>query len=169
MVVGRYLPTSNQDTHSPPPQTIPPVDSVPSPPLSRTPTHPARLGSTSDPGTPIPWSRSNTPPSHPPATPHRGQLGEINDMPTPGPSEQGSCGRHEDYGDRSDDDPPARKRQKKTRTRQKENPIMLLTTAIERNTQIIEEQHRQSYQLLERTAEAQQKMLQNLVTALGNN
>ena len=163
MVVGRYLPESAQGTHSPHPETTRPHDRTPTPPVGLDST----LDQTSDsPGTPIPWSRSNTPPPHPSVTPRHGRLQDVQNTPPPGPSWSGDRRRYEDHDDRSEDNPPVRKRQKKTRTRQKEDPVSLLTAAIERNTEVVEQQHRESQGLLERTAQAQQKMFNDLMGAL---
>ena len=170
MVAGRYVPTNTQDMSSALPQSVLPVDSVPSPPPPHVPTPPIEVGRTFDsPGSPFTWSRSNSPPLHPPATPHHGQLEEIHNTPSPGSSEWKGHAEREDRDDHFEDNPPVRKRQKKTRTRQKENPITLLTTAIEQNTEVIKEQHRQSHELLERTAGAQQKMFADLMEALRDN
>ena len=176
MVVGWYLPASAQHTSSSRPQATPPVDPVPLPPLYRAPTPPVEFGSqvipnqaSNSPGTPFQWSRSNSPPLRPSTTPHDGRFEEIHNVPLPEPPEQMRHREHEDGDDHPGDDPPTSKRQRKTHTRQKENPITMLTTAIEHNTQVIEEQHRQSYELLERAAGAQQKMFSDLMGALRDN
>lgn len=165
MVVGRYLPESAQGMRSSHPETTPPRSRTPTPPVGFDPT----LDQTSDsPGTLIPWSRSNTPPPHPSVTPCNGRLRDTQNTPQPGPSRSEDWRRYDDHEDHSEDNPPTRKRQKRTRTRQKEDPVSLLTAAIERNTKIVEQQHRESQGLLERTTQAQQKMFNDLMGALRN-
>jgi len=171
MVVGRYLPANAQDAPLPHPQTAPLMDSVPPPPPRRTQTPPSKPGPVHDqtpdpPAASTPQPQSSTHPSRPPTTPRHRHLEDIHNTPIPGSSQHRSNGGHDDHDDHEEEDLPGRKRRKKTNTRQKENPIALLTTAIERNTQVIEEQHRQSQELLERTAEAQQKMFGDLMGVL---
>jgi len=158
MVAGRHLPVHSQDTLPPRPQTMPPVDSIPPPPPHR-----PQTPHTEPDFTPVGTSRS------PATTPRHRWLEEIHNTPSPGPSKQRGNGGYEGVDDHSEDDLPACKRQKKAHGQQKENPIALLTTAIERNTQVIERQHRQSQELLERTAGAQQKMFSDLMGALREN
>ena len=168
-MAGRHLPAHEQDMHSPHPHATPSVNSIPSPPLCRPQTPPGGpdpvLGRTSrSPGTHASQPQSET--LHPPTTPHHGQLEDIHNTPSPGTSKRRGNGGHEDHDDHSEDDLPTRKRQKKASGRQKENPVTLLTAAIEKNTQAAERQHRESQELLERTAAAQQNMLNNLLGAL---
>jgi hypothetical protein len=163
MVVGRHLPESARGMRSSHPETTPPHSRTPTPPVGFNPT----LDQTSNsPGTPIPWSRSNTPPPRPSMTPHHGRLRDDQKTVQPGPSWSEDWRRYEDPEDHSKDNPPTRKRQKKTRTRQKEDPVSLLTAAIERNTEVVEQQHRENQGLLERTTQAQQKMFNDLMGAL---
>lgn len=162
MVVGRYLPKSVQDADSPRPGTVPLPGHTPTPPVGSELT-PDQISDS--PGTPIPWSRSNTPPPHPSVTPHHGQLQDIQNTPSPGPSGHKDQRRCEDGDDLSEDDFPMRKR-RKTRIRQKEDPISLLTAAIERNTEVVEQRHRESQELLERSTRARQKMFNDLMGAL---